>query len=220
MAAKSAKTPAAKAPGRDAGESKPSPGASGSRTPPRMRERFRGPAAQKVRDDFKVQNPMALPRLEKIVLNVGVGKQLEGSKLNPKAKEQVLADLAVISGQKPIMRVAKKSVSNFKLREGYEVGAMVTLRGARMWEFFDRLVSLAIPRIKDFRGLSPKSFDGRGNYSFGITEQGIFPEVNMAEAQFTHGMHITFVFKNSNDDKSRLLLQEMGVPFTRPEDRR
>jgi large subunit ribosomal protein L5 len=109
-------------------------------------------------------------------------------------------------------------VANFKLRAGYEVGAMVTLRGARMWEFFDRLVSLAIPRIKDFRGLPTKSFDGRGNYSFGVQEQGLFPEVNMAEAEFTHGMHITFVFRNSDDKKSMAVLREMGMPFVRPED--
>src|SRR5690606_38755253 len=112
------------------------------------------------------------------------------------------------------------SVSNFKLRAGYEVGSMVTLRGDRMWEFVDRLVSLAIPRIKDFRGLPIKSFDGRGNYSFGIVEQGIFPEVDMANAEFTHGMNITFVFRNSNDDISRLALKELGVPFVKPEERR
>ena len=186
---------------------------------PRMREKFSGPVSAKLKEQFKITNPMALPRLDKVILNVGLGKSLEGTKLQPKAKEQTLSDLAVISGQKPVMLIAKKSVSNFKLRAGYEVGAMVTLRGARMWEFIDRLISLAIPRIKDFRGLSPKSFDGRGNYSFGITEQGIFPEVNMAEAQFTHGMHITFVFKNSTDEKSRVALAELGIPFSRPEDR-
>ncbi|MCC7191821.1 MAG: 50S ribosomal protein L5 [Phycisphaeraceae bacterium] len=186
---------------------------------PRMKQRFTGPVAERVRKDFGITNPMALPRLDKVIVNVGLGKSLEGSKLNAKAKEQTLSDLSVITGQKAIMKTAKKSVSNFKLREGYEVGAMVTLRGARMWEFIDRLVTLAIPRIKDFRGLNPKSFDGRGNYSFGVTEQGIFPEVNMAEAQFTHGMHITFVFKNSTDEKSRLVLQELGIPFQRPEDR-
>jgi len=109
-------------------------------------------------------------------------------------------------------------VSNFKLRAGFEIGAMVTLRGARMWEFMDRLISLAIPRIKDFRGLNPKSFDGSGNYSFGVNEQGIFPEVNMADAQFTHGMNITFVFRNSTDERTRFVLQEMGVPFIKPED--
>ena len=115
------------------------------------------------------------------------------------------------------MRRAKKSVSNFKLRAGYEVGAMVTLRGDRMWEFLDRLITLAIPRIKDFRGLSERSFDGRGNYSFGLQEQGVFPEVDMAHAQFIHGMNVTLVFRNSNDDKTRLVLRELGVPFSKPD---
>ena len=187
---------------------------------PRMKEKFNSQVAAKVKETFGITNPMALPRLDKIVINVGLGKQLEGTKLNPKAKDQTIADLTIISGQKPIMKRAKKSVSNFKLREGFEVGCMVTLRGDRMWEFLDRLISLAIPRIKDFRGVNNKSFDGRGNYAFGITEQGIFPEVNMAEAQFTHGMDIIFVFKNSSDEKSRLVLQELGMPFAKPEERR
>lgn len=185
---------------------------------PRLKQRFHGEVAAKIKQEFGIENPMALPRLDKIVLNVGLGKQLEGTKLNPKAKEQTLSDLAVISGQKPVVLKAKKSVANFKVREGYEIGAMVTLRGPRMWEFLDRLISLAIPRIKDFRGLPTKSFDGRGSYSFGVAEQGIFPEVNMAEAQFTHGMHVTFVFKNSTDAISRRVLEEMGFPFVKPED--
>jgi len=186
---------------------------------PRIRKVYSDTVAPKVKTQFKVENPNALPRLMKIIINVGMGKSLDGSKLNVKAKDQVLADLTVISGQKPLIKKSKKDVSNFKLRAGYEIGAMVTLRGARMWEFFDRLVNLAIPRIKDFRGLNPDSFDGRGNYSFGVNEQGIFPEVNMAEAQFTHGMNITFVFRNSTDDQSRFVLQELGMPFQRPEDR-
>ncbi len=187
---------------------------------PRMKEKYQTQVLPKVREQFGITNPMAAPRLSKVVLNVGMGKQLEGTKLNPKAKEQVLSDLAVISGQKASIRRAKKAVSNFKLREGYEVGAMVTLRGARMWEFIDRLISLAIPRIKDFRGLNPKSFDNGGSYSFGVTEQGIFPEVDMTAAQFLHGMHISFVFRNSDPEKSRVALAELGVPFAKPEDRR
>lgn len=182
---------------------------------PRLKEQFQGPVATKIQADFGVTNAMALPKLDKIILTVGLGKQLEGTKLAPHAREQVIQDLALISGQKPIMKRAKKSVANFKLRAGYEVGAMVTLRGDRMWEFFDRLVNLAIPRIKDFRGLSDKSFDGRGNYSFGIQEQGIFPEVDMANAKFSHGMNITFVFKNSTDEKTRVALAEMGFPFVK-----
>ena len=186
--------------------------------PPRFKQQFQDQVAPKIKAQFGITNPMAMPKLEKIILNVGLGKQIEGTKLNPKAKEQTLKDLAVISGQKPIVLKAKKSVANFKVREGYEIGAMVTLRGDRMWEFFDRLVTLAIPRIKDFRGLKDKSFDGRGNYSFGVAEQGIFPEVNMADAQFTHGMHVTMVFRNSTDEQTKAVLTEMGFPFVRPED--
>lgn len=185
----------------------------------RLKTKYNTEVAGKVKAQFGVKNPMALPRLRKIILNVGLGKSLEGSKLNLKAKEQVIADLAAISGQKSIMLKSKKAVSNFKLRENYEIGAMVTLRGQRMWEFFDRLVTLAIPRIKDFRGLSARSFDGRGNYSFGINEQGIFPEINMADAQFTHGMHITLVFSNSTDERTQYALQELGFPFAKPEEK-
>jgi len=184
---------------------------------PRMKKKFQDEVAEKVKSQFGIQNRMALPRLQKIVLTVGLGKQLEGTKINAKAKETVLKDLGTITGQKAVMTKAKKSVSNFKVREGYESGAMVTLRGDRMWEFFDRLVTLAIPRIKDFRGLSLRSFDGRGNYSFGVNEQGIFPEVDMANTEFTHGMNITFVMSNSDNDKSRFLLREMGMPFVKEE---
>lgn len=186
---------------------------------PRLKAKFFEQVVPKTREKFSLANPMAVPRITKVIVNVGLGKSLEGTKLNPKAKEQTIADLAIITGQKPIMKISKKAVSNFKLREGFEIGCMATLRGARMWEFLDRLISLAIPRIKDFRGLSPKSFDGRGNYSFGINEQGIFPEINMAEAQFTHGMNITIVFRNSTDDQSRYILQELGLPYIKPEDR-
>lgn len=180
---------------------------------PRLKEQFAGPMSEKLKQEFGITNPMAMPRLEKIVLSVGLGKQLEGTKVNAKAREQVLQDLALITGQKAVMVKAKKSVSNFKVRTGYETGAMVTVRGNRMWELLDRLITLAIPRIKDFRGLPDKSFDGRGNYSFGVQEQGIFPEVDMANAQFTHGMHVTLVFRNSDNDKSRFVLKELGWPF-------
>ena len=184
---------------------------------PRLRAQFRDQAAQAVKEQYGVTNPMALPKLDKIVLTVGLGKEIEGTKVRPAAKEQVLKDLAVVSGQKPVMTRAKKSVANFKVRSGYENGAMVTLRGYRMWEFFDRLVNLAIPRIKDFRGLSPKKFDGRGSYHFGITEQAIFPEVDMANAQYTHGMNISLIFKNSTDEMSRTCLEQLGFPFTKPD---
>jgi large subunit ribosomal protein L5 len=185
---------------------------------PRLKEKFKGPISETVKTQFKVTNVMALPRLEKIVLSAGLGNQLDGTKLNPKAKDQVLKDLALIAGQRPIMTRAKKSVANFKVRQGYETGCMVTVRGNAMWELLDRLVSLAIPRIKDFRGLNPKSFDGCGNYSFGVTEQGIFPEINMAEVEFSHGLHVTVVFRNSDDDKSMAMLKELGMPFSQGDD--
>ncbi|MAX23794.1 MAG: 50S ribosomal protein L5 [Phycisphaeraceae bacterium] len=184
-------------------------------TTPRLKEKFKNEVCPKIKEQFGIDNPMALPKLEKIVLNVGLGKQLEGTKVNATAKEQVLADLATISGQKAVMVKAKKSVSNFKVRAGYETGAMVTLRGSRMWTFFDRLIAVAIPRIKDFRGLKDNSFDGRGNYSFGITEQGIFPEIDMANAKFLHGMNITFVFKNSTNEITKEALKTIGMPFVK-----
>jgi len=180
---------------------------------PRIEERYLGDVLTKIREQFDIRNPMAVPSLDKIVLTVGLGHQIEGTKLNAVAKEQVLKDLTVITGQKPVVTKAKKSVSNFKVRKGYENGAMVTLRGDRMWEFFDRLVNIAIPRIKDFRGLSATSFDRAGNYSLGITEQAIFPEVNMSEAKFTHGMNLTIVIRNSDPEKSSELLHALGVPF-------
>lgn len=185
--------------------------------PPRLKLKYQGPVSDALRAKFGVTNRLALPRLEKVVVTVGIGKQLEGTKLNPKAKEQTLKDLTVITGQKPVMCKAKKSVSNFKVRAGYEIGAMVTLRGARMWEFFDRLVAVAIPRIKDFRGLPTRGFDSHGNYTFGVAEQGLFPEVDMANAEFIHGMNITFVIKNSDKDRSSAFLTEMGMPFAKPE---
>ncbi len=185
---------------------------------PRMKTKFGEEVTGKVAEQFGIKNRLALPKLEKIVINVGMGRELDGSKLRPHVRDQVLEDLALISGQKAVLLKAKKSVSNFKVRDGWYTHAKVTLRGTRMWEFFDRLVSLAVPRIKDFRGLSDKSFDKAGNYSFGVTEQGIFPEINMANASYTHGMNFNFVFSNSDAEKSRYLLAEMGVPFTRPED--
>ena len=184
---------------------------------PRIKDRFLSEVAPKLKEQFGIRNGLALPSLEKIVLTVGLGHQIEGTKLNAVAKEQVLKDLTIITGQKPVVTKAKKSVSNFKVRRGYENGAMVTLRGDRMWEFFDRLVNMAIPRIKDFRGLSTASFDRFGSYSFGVTEQAIFPEVNMSEAKYTHGMNVTLVIRRSNPEKSVYMLQELGVPFVRPE---
>jgi large subunit ribosomal protein L5 len=184
---------------------------------PRMKQKFNDEVAPKLGEQFGVTNRHAWPKLEKIVLNVGVGRELDGTKVKPHVRAQVLSDLTLVSGQKAVMVKAKKAVSNFKVRGGYETHAMVTLRGAHMWEFFDRLVTFAIPRVRDFRGLSDKSFDKQGNYSFGVTEQGIFPEINMADAKYTHGMNMNFVISNSDPERSRFLLSELGFPFKREE---
>ena len=185
---------------------------------PRMKQKYSDEVAPKIAGAFNITNNHALPKIDKVIITVGMGNQLEGTKINAKAREQVIQDLSLITGQRPIMKKAKKSVANFKLRAGYEVGAMVTLRGDRMWEFLDRLINLAIPRIKDFRGLSDKSFDGRGSYAFGVNEQGIFPEIDMANAQYTHGMNINLVFRDSTNDMSRLALKELGLPFVKPDE--
>lgn len=191
--------------------------ASGPKVPPRLREAFRNEVRSKFAEKFGVKNPMAMPRLDKVVLNVNIGRHLEGTKVPPEKKQQVMDTLIKVSGQRPVLIRAKKSVSNFKLREGYESAYMVTLRRDRMWHFLDRLIHLATPRIKDFRGLNDKAFDRQGNYSMGLTEQGVFPEINMAEATFTHGMHINVCFSNSNAEKSKFVLEQLGMPFRKPD---
>ena len=191
--------------------------ASGPKEPPRLRVMFDEQVRAKVAEKFGEANPMAQPRLQKIVLNVNMGRHLEGTKLPPHVKTTVLDTLVKVTGQKPVVVKAKKSVSNFKLREGFESSAIVTIRRERMWHFLDRLINLASPRIKDFRGLPTEAFDRQGNYSMGLTEQGVFPEINMAEAQFTHGMNINFIFSNSNKERSRFVLEQLGMPFKKPE---
>ena len=186
--------------------------------PPRLKTMYDEQVRPKVAETFGVKNPMAMPQLEKIVVNINMGRHLEGAKLPPNVRQTVLDTLATITGQKPVVVKARKSVSNFKVREGMETAAMVTLRRERMWHFLDRLINLATPRIKDFRGLSEKSFDKAGNYSMGLTEQGVFPEINMAEVSFTHGMHINLVFSNSDPARSRFVLEQLGLPLRRPED--
>jgi large subunit ribosomal protein L5 len=183
-----------------------------------MKQKFRDEVLPKAAEQFGIENRLALPRMQKIVINCGMGKELEGTKIRSAARDQVLADLAAITGQKAVMVKARKSVSNFKVRSGYQTHAMVTVRGDRMWEFFDRLVTLAIPRVKDFRGLPTKSFDKAGNYAFGVQEQGVFPEINMAEVQYNHGMNINICFENSDPEKSQFVLTELGFPFRKPED--
>ena len=184
---------------------------------PRLATLFEESVRKQVAEKFELANPMAQPKLEKIVINVNIGRHLDGTKVPANVRSTVIDTLTQISGQKPILIRAKKSVSNFKVREGYESAVMVTMRRERMWHFLDRLIHLATPRIKDFRGLPTKSFDRQGNYSFGLVEQGVFPEINMAEVNFTHGMHINMVFKNSDADKSRFVLEQLGMPFRKPE---
>lgn len=185
--------------------------------PPRMRVRFEKEVGDSLAEKFGMKNPMSRPRLEKIVLNVNMGRHLEGIKLPPNVRDTVLDTLSTISGQRAVVLKAKKSVANFKVREGSETAAMVTMRGERMWHFLDRLINLATPRIKDFRGLPEKSFDKSGNYSMGLAEQGVFPEVDMANAVFTHGMHVNLVFRNSTPEVSRFVLEQLGMPFRKPE---
>ncbi|GMU24368.1 MAG: 50S ribosomal protein L5 [Phycisphaerae bacterium] len=175
----------------------------------RLQERYKQEVVPKLFEQLGTRNPMALPRLDKIVVSMGVGKATQ----EKRRIELAVKDLSVISGQKPLVCKAKKSVSNFKVRQGQETGVMVTLRGARMYEFLDRLINIAIPRIRDFRGLNPRSFDGRGNYSLGVGEQTIFPEIDAAAVEFPQGMNITLVTTARSDRESRELLRLMGMPF-------
>ena len=185
--------------------------AKGSSAGPRLKERYQGEIGPKLQSDLELENPMQVPRLVKIVVNMGVGKATQQHSL----LDGAVTDLKIITGQKPKVTKAKKSIAGFKLREGNEIGAMVTLRGDRMWEFYDRLVSLAIPRIRDFRGLSPDQFDGRGNYTFGVTEQLIFPEIDYDKIDAVRGMDITIVTTAATDDHGRALLRALGFPFRR-----
>ncbi|GAA2451252.1 50S ribosomal protein L5 [Streptomyces macrosporus] len=176
---------------------------------PRLKTRYREEIAGKLREEFKYQNVMQVPGLTKIVVNMGVGEAARDSKLI----EGAVRDLATITGQKPAVTKARKSIAQFKLREGQPIGAHVTLRGDRMWEFLDRLLSLALPRIRDFRGLSPKQFDGRGNYTFGLTEQVMFHEIDQDRIDRVRGMDITVVTTANTDEEGRALLRHLGFPF-------
>ena len=176
---------------------------------PRLKEKYYNELAVKLKDELGVENVNDIPKLEKIVVNMGVGDAATDSKLMDAAVE----DLRVITGQQPMICRAKKSIATFKLRAGMPIGAKVTLRGDRMYEFFDRLIAAAIPRIRDFRGLSPHSFDGHGNYSMGVTEQIIFPEIDYDKVDRTRGMDITFVTTAKTDDEGRALLSAFGFPF-------
>jgi large subunit ribosomal protein L5 len=177
---------------------------------PRLKERYDSEVRTRLKDELNLSNIMQVPRFEKIVINMGVGRATQQASL----LEGAVNDLTVITGQKPMVTKARKSIAGFKLREGNAIGAKVTLRGARMWEFFDRLVSIAIPRVRDFRGLPPNSFDGHGNYTFGVTEQLIFPEINYDRIDTVRGMDITICTTARTDDEARALLAAFGFPFS------
>ena len=176
---------------------------------PRLKKRYKTEIRGRLQEDLGLENVMQVPRLSKIVVNMGVGDVTQDAKLIDAAVE----DLRIITGQQPKVSFARKSVSNFKLREGMPIGASVTLRGDRMWEFLDRLIAAAIPRVRDFRGLNPKGFDGRGNYSFGVTEQLIFPEIDYDSVVKVRGMDITLVTTAASDEQGRALLAAFGFPF-------
>jgi large subunit ribosomal protein L5 len=176
---------------------------------PRLLDRYRNQIVPKLRQEFGYKNVHQVPRLEKIVVNMGVGEATQNAKLIEKAAEE----LAVITGQKPVIRKARKSIANFKLRQGQAIGCSVTLRGARMWEFYDRLVNVSLPRVRDFKGVSPKAFDGRGNYSLGIREQIIFPEVDYDKVERITGLNVTVCTTARNDAEGKALLAHLGMPF-------
>jgi len=175
----------------------------------RLRTRYQKEVAPQIAKDFGIRNPMAVPRVEKIVLNMGMGEAIANSKILDTAVEE----LRSIAGQKPVITKAKKSIASFKLRQGMPIGVMVTLRGDRMYEFLDRLVSVALPRVRDFRGVSPKAFDGRGNYTIGVREQLIFPEIDFNKVDKLRGMNITIITTARNDEQARALLKGLGMPF-------
>ena len=175
----------------------------------RLKERYNKEVAPAIAKEFGIKNPMAVPRLEKIVVNMGMGEAIANAKILDTASDEVRA----IVGQKPVITKAKKSIASFKLRQGMPIGVMVTLRGDRMYEFLDRLVSIALPRVRDFRGVSPKAFDGRGNYTIGVRLQLIFPEIDFNKVEKLRGMNISIVTTARNDEQARALLKNLGMPF-------
>jgi large subunit ribosomal protein L5 len=177
--------------------------------PARLRLRFAKEVLPELMKEFGFKNPMQVPKLEKIVVNMGLGEAINNGKIIDASVEQ----LGQITGQKPVVTKARKSIANFKLRQGQSIGAMVTLRGDRMYEFFDRLVSVALPRVRDFKGVSPKAFDGKGNYTLGVREQVIFPEINYDKVEKIKGLNITVVTTARNDEEGRALLRHLGMPF-------
>lgn len=187
-------------------------------TAPRLQTLYKDTVVKKTMEEFNLSNVHELPRMTKILVNCGVGRFLENQKLKPEVRDTVISTLTTITGQRPVMIATKHAVANFKVREGAPSAFMVTIRRDRMWNFLDRLIHLATPRIKDFRGLPKNAFDKSGNYSMGLTEQAVWPEINMANVVFSHGMNINIVFENSTPDMSRFILTELGMPFVRDED--
>ena len=178
----------------------------------RLKERYEKEVRSDLMKELGFTNPMQAPKLDKIVVNMGLGEAINNGKIIDASVEQ----LSAITGQKPVVTKARKSIANFKLRQGQSIGAMVTLRGDRMYEFFDRLVSIALPRVRDFKGVSPKAFDGKGNYTLGVREQIIFPEINYDKVEKIKGMNITVVTTARNDEEGRALLRHLGMPFRQP----
>jgi large subunit ribosomal protein L5 len=179
----------------------------------RMQEKYNNEVVPSLRKAFDLNNVMEVPRIQKVVVNIGAGEALD----NPKALEAAVNDLTIITGQKPVMTKARKSIANFKLREGRLIGTKVTLRGERMWSFLDRLMNTALPRVRDFRGVSGNAFDGRGNYTLGLRDQLIFPEIDYDKIDKLRGMEVTIVTTAKNDDQARTMLQLLGMPFSRKE---
>jgi large subunit ribosomal protein L5 len=175
----------------------------------RLRDKYKNDIAPALAKEFDIKNPMAVPKIEKIVVNMGLGEASANAKILDVATEE----LKTITGQKPVITKAKKSIAAFKLRQGMAIGTMVTLRGERMYEFLDRLISVALPRVRDFRGVSGKAFDGRGNYTLGVKEQLIFPEIDFNKVDKTRGMNISIITTATNDEQARSLLKSMGMPF-------
>jgi len=179
----------------------------------RMQEKYTSEVVPALRKAFELKNIMQVPRIEKVVINIGMGEAMD----NPKALEAAVSDLTVITGQKPVMTKARKSIANFKLREGRLIGTKVTLRGERMWAFLDRLMTTALPRVRDFRGVSANAFDGRGNYTLGLKDQLIFPEIEYDKIDKLRGMEVTIVTTARDDNQARILLQLLGMPFSKKE---
>jgi large subunit ribosomal protein L5 len=190
-------------------EAKPAQAHHSAKETPRLKGRFKAEIAPALMKEFDLKNPMAVPHLNKIVVNMGMGEATQ----NAKILDPAVNELGQITGQKPITTKAKKSIAAFKVREGQAIGAMVTLRGDRMWEFLDRLLNVVLPRVRDFRGVSTKSFDGRGNYTLGLHDQLIFPEIDYAKVDKAKGMNVTIVTTAGSDDQARVLLKHLGMPF-------